>query len=147
MLIGLKSACGCCKMVDHGADLCLQVTLYEESLCPYCRRYIHRILSPLFRNGLSDFVDLHIVAVGNAIKVGEGELKCQHGPEECVGNRIINCAIHLHPQPKIWFPFVDCLERGQNFTSRAEKCAQKVVCCPFRWLYDAFWIYSSCAHV
>lgn len=107
----------------------LKVTLYEESLCPSCRSYIQDVLAHLFANNMLDNVDLNIVAVGNARKDHEGNIKCQHGPKECLGNRIINCAIDLHPQMDVWFPFIFCLERHANhepyFHRRTKICARK----------------------
>ncbi|CAD7695265.1 unnamed protein product [Ostreobium quekettii] len=102
-----------------------KVTLYDEALCPFCRKYVSEVLAPLFENGLSDYIDLRIVALGNARKDEEGELVCQHGPVECIGNRILDCAMDLHPGQDNWFPLVLCLEDSGDFGNRTavEECA------------------------
>lgn len=35
---------------------------------------------------------------------------CQHGLAECGLNRILSCALHLHPKQNSWFPFAKCVE-------------------------------------
>lgn len=51
---------------------------------------------------------------------------CQHGPEECLFNRVINCAQELNPRQETWFPYVQCLEGSLKGDFLAdEKAAQK----------------------
>lgn len=38
------------------------------------------------------------------------EVKCQHGPHECYGNKVHACAIEKHPQ-KQWLDFIYCDSR------------------------------------
>eukprot|EP00803_Ostreobium_quekettii_P006249 evm.model.scf_131.7 EVM.evm.TU.scf_131.7 scf_131:50615-52601(+) len=104
-----------------------KVTLYEEALCPFCRKFVAKALEPLFDNGISALIDLRIVASGNARKDEEGEIVCQHGPVECLGNRIINCAIDMHPAQDDWFPLVLCLETMGDYTNATavEDCARR----------------------
>lgn len=49
---------------------------------------------------------------------------CQHGSNECAGNRLEGCAIRHNPDPKKYLPFIFCFE-GDNGSdlSYAMKCA------------------------
>ncbi len=54
---------------------------------------------------------------------------CQHGAEECLFNRVINCAEELNPGQDKWFPFVGCLEGSlqgnfQKDEAATRKCAE-----------------------
>lgn len=54
---------------------------------------------------------------------------CQHGAEECLYNRVINCAQHLKPAQNDWLPYVACVEGNlqgdfQKDEAAAKKCAQ-----------------------
>lgn len=54
----------------------------------------------------------------------QGVITCQHGPEECVMDRVINCAQSLHPRQGEWFPFVRCLEAAwPALAAAAPQCA------------------------
>lgn len=87
------------------------VTLYGESLCPYCEHAVVATLAPLFKDGINSIFNFTYVAYGNALNTSEGPV-CQHGAEECLFNRVINCAQHLNPGQDKWFPYVSCLEGG-----------------------------------
>jgi Gamma interferon inducible lysosomal thiol reductase (GILT) len=54
---------------------------------------------------------------------------CQHGAEECLFNRVINCAQHVKPAKDDWLPYVACVEGNlqgdfQKDEAAAKKCAQ-----------------------
>jgi interferon gamma-inducible protein 30 len=42
---------------------------------------------------LADLVDFKLIPYGNAMTFPGDVVKCQHGPKECTGNMIENCAI------------------------------------------------------
>lgn len=50
---------------------------------------------------------------------------CQHGPDECRLNRVINCAQRLRPAQAQWLPFVTCLagRPRRKVLASVEKCA------------------------
>lgn len=49
---------------------------------------------------------------------------CQHGPAECQGNRLINCAQATAAGGQdAWFPYVACLERGSGRSWEADSRA------------------------
>ena len=65
------------------------------------------------------------VAYGNAnTPEGGGAAACQHGAEECLYNRWINCAQRHHPAQGDWFPYVRCLaDHMRELGEHAPKCA------------------------
>eukprot|EP00463_Aulacantha_scolymantha_P005779 TRINITY_DN7175_c0_g1_i1.p1 TRINITY_DN7175_c0_g1~~TRINITY_DN7175_c0_g1_i1.p1 ORF type:complete len:158 (-),score=21.01 TRINITY_DN7175_c0_g1_i1:109-582(-) len=56
---------------------------------------------------------------------GTWKFTCQHGNNECIGNMIFACAMHFHPDPKDYFPFVDCMEENSSPATAGKACASK----------------------
>ncbi|KAK3087901.1 hypothetical protein FSP39_012291 [Pinctada imbricata] len=112
------------------ADM-VNFTLYFESNCPDCKNFFRSQLSPNYEK-LSGIMNLTLVPYGNAReqKSGSGKWKftCQHGKEECIGNLIETCAIHLMKNISSYFPFISCIENDQFAEPQdsAEKCAKKL---------------------
>mmetsp|Transcript_26363 Transcript_26363/g.63577 ORF Transcript_26363/g.63577 Transcript_26363/m.63577 type:complete len:143 (-) Transcript_26363:508-936(-) len=53
-----------------------------------------------------------------------GEVTCQHGEEECEGNRWEQCAIAHYPDATEYFPFYYCMEsHGDNMLDHVKDCA------------------------
>ena len=65
----------------------------------------------------------------------EGELLCQHGPNECLVNAVEACVLQMYPDPQIYIPFAACAEMS---FPESEPCAVDV----FRLDWDAI---ESCA--
>lgn len=54
-------------------------------------------------------------------------LICQHGPQECSLNKIINCAIDLNPGQNQWFPYLECVESNiSKGVAAGKSCAEKL---------------------
>eukprot|EP00243_Klebsormidium_subtile_P003753 TRINITY_DN17345_c0_g1_i1.p1 TRINITY_DN17345_c0_g1~~TRINITY_DN17345_c0_g1_i1.p1 ORF type:complete len:246 (-),score=29.61 TRINITY_DN17345_c0_g1_i1:226-963(-) len=96
----------------------VNVTLYEEALCPDCAEFITGPVAQLFQNGLSAITALTIIPYGNAKVIG-GSVRCQHGPDECTLDRIEACVIDFYPDIHSWFSFISCVEQ-QPAASRLE---------------------------
>jgi interferon, gamma-inducible protein 30 len=89
----------------------VDVKLYAESLCPGCRQFTNTTVAGAFHAGLSDLFDFIYIAWGNARRLPDGSVSCQHGPVECRLNRAVNCAIlQADGDVSNWYPFVHCLE-------------------------------------
>ncbi|KAG5042303.1 hypothetical protein JHK87_006218 [Glycine soja] len=86
------------------------VSLYYESLCPYCADFIVNHLVRLFQTGLISIVNLRLVPWGNAWIAPDGTVVCQHGDDECFLNTIEACAITIYPDVVQHFRYVRCLE-------------------------------------
>ena len=118
----------------------VRVTLYGESLCPDCRHMVLDVLAPMMQNGLGDVMELRYVAYGNVRKEksdGDGakNIQCQHGTQECLMNKYINCAQEDgvgNPDAAAWFPYVACLAEdlavlrsNDSYEERSRDCAKR----------------------
>jgi len=69
---------------------------------------------------------LAVQVKSNATAASPTVFECQHGPEECEGNRVEMCALTLHGMDR-WFPFTVCFERyfpaTRNASLTAASCA------------------------
>jgi len=101
----------------------VQVDLYFESLCPYCRHLITNQFLPNYDN-LMDVMNVSLFPYGNAnrrsVPGSDGlyNYTCQHGPDECVANRIYTAALDKYGQGAA-FKFVACLEASSDPASIA----------------------------
>lgn len=91
-----------------------QVGFYSEGLCPFCRKFISEQLMDLYKLGFFEYVDVSFYPSGNAHwrkngTTGEMYLRCQHGDDECVLNRILNCGVE-YAKAYEWMPFAVCVE-------------------------------------
>ncbi|GAV73598.1 GILT domain-containing protein [Cephalotus follicularis] len=87
------------------------VSLYYETLCPYCANFIVNSLAKVFENGLISVIDLRLVPWGNALVQANGSFACQHGPNECLLNTIDACTIAIYSDVARHFRFIYCIER------------------------------------
>ncbi|KAL4347925.1 hypothetical protein GQ457_17G006210 [Hibiscus cannabinus] len=92
--------------LDHDK---VTLSLYYETLCPYCASFISNDLVMVFQTDLYTIVNLRLVPWGNAHIVGD-MIQCQHGEDECYLNAIHSCVIHLWPDVKTHFDFIRCTE-------------------------------------
>lgn len=73
-------------------------------------------------------MDFMLYPYGNARQTqasdGSWTFDCQHGEDECTGNLIEACAIHLNNATKTWFPMIKCIEGSNKLPAKsAPKCA------------------------
>lgn len=103
-------------------DGLVHVSLYYESLCPFCRAFINDTLVPLHQGPVGKLMDVELVPYGNVIEV-QGKQMCQHGPEECELNTLEACALD-EAEPRDAFAFVACIERNAlAFEEEIQACA------------------------
>lgn len=79
------------------------------------------------KTDLSSIIDLQLIPFGNAKKEGN-KFVCQHGTQECEGNRYEQCAIAHYPNVTQHFGFIFCMEdtcEGCLDPSDYIKCAKK----------------------
>ncbi|XWS59995.1 hypothetical protein CRYUN_Cryun08bG0170100 [Craigia yunnanensis] len=93
----------------HAQNVTLSV--YYETLCPYCSDFIVNHLVKLFDEGLISIVNLRLVPWGNAVMQRDGTFFCQHGPGECLLNAVEACTIIIYPDVESHFRFILCVER------------------------------------
>ncbi|XP_076817105.1 gamma-interferon-inducible lysosomal thiol reductase-like [Clavelina lepadiformis] len=106
----------------------VSISLYYESLCPYCRQFITDQLYPTWKSlQKSGAMVVDMVAYGNAhetqVSSGYWNYTCQHGPEECTGNFIENCIQKYTDNVfDAYFPVIYCMESSKDPIAAAEKC-------------------------
>jgi len=106
----------------------VNVTLYYESLCPYCRQFITEQLHPTWKTFQSTGIMMvDIIPYGNAqeveISTGYYNYTCQHGPSECTGNLIENCILKYKKyDADAYLPIIYCMEKANDPIAAAEKC-------------------------
>ncbi|KAM9329085.1 gamma-interferon-inducible lysosomal thiol reductase [Gastrophryne carolinensis] len=102
----------------------VQVVLYYESLCGGCRNFLLFQLYPTWLM-LREIMNITLVPYGNAQEkqgTGKWEFSCQHGPEECLGNTMEACLIHLLENVDNYFPVIACMEMSSNVTKALKPC-------------------------
>ncbi|XP_022144073.1 gamma-interferon-inducible lysosomal thiol reductase-like [Momordica charantia] len=108
-----------------GSEDKVTVSVYYESLCPFCANFVVYHLVKLFQNGLISTVHLRMIPWGNAwIRPDDGAFLCQHGPDECMLNSIEACTISIYPDTEKHFRFIHCVEgfTVQNRHNEWTKC-------------------------
>jgi len=86
----------------------VNVTVFYEVLCPDSRSFILRQLYPTWEK-VPEIMDLNYRPFGKAHFTKHGKeysFSCQHGPLECQGNILHNCAIKYVQQP---LPYIKCM--------------------------------------
>lgn len=102
------------KKIESGNDPSkVELSLYYETLCPYCANFIVNNLAKIFENGLISIINLRLVPWGNTYLKDNSTWVCQHGPDECLLNTVEACAIGVWPDlgAHFSFRFIKCVER------------------------------------
>ncbi|XP_044253897.1 GILT-like protein 1 [Tribolium madens] len=109
----------------------LHVEVLYESLCPDSLNFITQQLHPVFKE-LSPYVDLKLTPFGKSASLENGvQFICQHGPQECKGNRIQSCVLNALPDQTTQVEYVNCFmktfKKGQkNEEEFGQACAEAV---------------------
>ncbi|KPI92611.1 GILT-like protein C02D5.2 [Papilio xuthus] len=79
------------NMEKHDEHL---LTVYYESKCPDSKKFVLEQLQPAIEL-LHRYVKLRLIPFGKSrsINYGDDGFECQHGPEECLGNIVQECAL------------------------------------------------------
>jgi interferon gamma-inducible protein 30 len=120
----------------------VQVELYYESQCPGCREMITTSFYDAYqKDGFLDMAVITFVPYGNAQESsntnpdtgGLYDIKCQHGPSECIYNIIETCALNKIKCPYGQFEYLNCIENNdenrdtdQDYSNIALKCATEI---------------------
>jgi interferon gamma-inducible protein 30 len=121
-----------------------QIDVYVESLCPDCQNFIKDSFSLFLQNpSYAQLANVNFIPFGNAKenKVGDKyEFTCQHGPNECYGNTVNNCALSKLSHED-GLSFMVCFDRAVVKYSRDIKRALSE-CIEDQQLHDKI---STCA--
>ncbi|XP_046548878.1 gamma-interferon-inducible lysosomal thiol reductase-like [Haliotis rubra] len=96
----------------------VNLVLYYETLCPYCKQFITDQLYPTHVKLDSDILNITVLPFGNAEEKQEGNkwiFTCQHGRSECEGNLIATCALKTTSfNSTAYLPFLNCMEAAAH---------------------------------
>lgn len=109
---------------EEDGDNAVMLSLYYESLCPYCANFIVNQLVKVFQTDLASIVKLRLVPWGNTQITPNNAWICQHGPDECKLNMVEACAIYAWPNPRTHYQIIYCIEqlRLNNTLNRWQSC-------------------------
>ncbi|XP_026466748.1 GILT-like protein 1 [Ctenocephalides felis] len=91
----------------------LNITILYESLCPDSVDFFMEQLQPAW-SSLAPYTNFTYVPFGKAYSIKNGKrFICQHGANECAGNKMQSCVLHLlRGQPFRQFTFIICQMNG-----------------------------------
>jgi interferon gamma-inducible protein 30 len=105
----------------------VQVSVYVEALCPYCKAHTNEQLVPTYAQLGSKVMDLKVVVFGNArIDLTNKTVQCQHGEAECDANSYDQCAVDIYPYPDRYLPYVTCLFNSMPMGKHTEPFSKAV---------------------
>ncbi|CAH4031076.1 unnamed protein product [Pieris brassicae] len=126
------------KLFDENADIekppKLNIKYYYESHCPYCRNFETDHFKQIIEK-LHDYLDIQTYPYGNVNRLhlpnNTFEYACQHGPEECYGNKLHACALDVIKNHTAALLFNNCLmdisqENKGSDDKAADKCASNM---------------------
>ncbi|KAI8432148.1 hypothetical protein MSG28_004621 [Choristoneura fumiferana] len=99
------------------------LSVYYESKCPDSRAFVLQQLQPALQL-LHEHIMLQLVPYGKSksINYGDSGFKCQHGPAECLGNMVQDCALyqmrHLSDLDKLEY----CVKKSRLQGDQVAKC-------------------------
>ncbi|XP_065211094.1 GILT-like protein 1 [Planococcus citri] len=99
----------------------VNVSIFYESLCPDSVKFITAKFYPIY-GYLRPHVNLHLVPFGKAEVISEKEYRCQHGPRECLRNRLQACVLLGLTDQDEQIKFVDCAMKSPALADY-EQCA------------------------
>lgn len=89
----------------------IKMDIYYESLCPDSVRFISQQLAPNYE-AFKENLDITFVPFGksNSYQNTDGsiEFECQHGPDECFGNKVQGCMLSRLPHQDTQVSYVAC---------------------------------------
>ncbi|KAF2883191.1 hypothetical protein ILUMI_22966, partial [Ignelater luminosus] len=109
----------------------LSVEILYESLCPDSIRFIKEQLYPVWKE-LSPYINIKFVPFGKSASYENGaKFICQHGPKECLGNRIQSCVLNALQDQNVQVEYVSCFmdvykKHQRNEQEFGQSCAAKV---------------------
>ncbi|KAB0802065.1 hypothetical protein PPYR_04251 [Photinus pyralis] len=89
----------------------VKVSIYYEALCPDSVNFINNQFYPAYQK-INSLLTVDFVPYGRAShtwKNGDWQFECQHGPEECLGNKLHACGIHESQEQAKTVDYVNCL--------------------------------------
>lgn len=116
-----NNSTGNTTFIDSG--LKVKLSVFFESLCPDSRRFFTNELEPNIHD-LKDLIQLELVPFGKARIISTERMICQHGANECDGNRIMACIIARNAEVEQTVKTISCLFENDPQSS-IEQCVKQ----------------------
>merc|ERR1712083_138990 len=102
-------------------DPTVKMTVYYESLCSDSMNFITTQLFPNWQHFGQDLkISFKPFGKANFTETETGwDFTCQHGPNECVGNKVHACALNQVTDPEEYVPLITCLMEIPAFDPQA----------------------------
>ncbi|XP_068248936.1 gamma-interferon-inducible lysosomal thiol reductase-like isoform X1 [Palaemon carinicauda] len=116
------------ESVSNATTPKVKVGVFYESLCPYSRNFVVNQLYPTWRS-LSQIMTVDLNAYGKSHITTEGDvypIKCQHGPAECQGNKLLTCAKKYVEADDDFIAFSHCVMDEYTALKAGPGCANRI---------------------
>jgi len=104
----------------------LHLDVFFESKCSDSEAFMRDQLAPAVAK-LGPYFDVDVTAYGKASdtanKYGGFDFTCQHGPEECYGNKMLACARKHIPHHEAYLNFTLCAMATADPAQANQKCS------------------------
>lgn len=107
----------------------VHVSIYYESLCPDSIKFITTQFYPTWEM-MMKYMTVEFIPYGNSntTKDGDGHytFECQHGPAECLGNKVQACALGHLTKDEDKVKFINCMMMSKNVSNNGLECATTI---------------------
>ncbi|XP_034237236.1 gamma-interferon-inducible lysosomal thiol reductase-like [Thrips palmi] len=104
------------------------IEVYYEALCPDSRSFLLTQLLPTFEK-IPEAMNLQLIPYGKAKTTPSGKsykFECQHGPTECLANKVHACGMNIISNPETRIQYAACMIADNwNPESAGSSCAKK----------------------
>ncbi|KHN73460.1 GILT-like protein C02D5.2, partial [Toxocara canis] len=102
-------------------------SFYIEAQCPDTTRFVHSQLWQAWQKlSSSNRIQWILVPFGKAQCLlqsnNDFSCHCQHGPNECELNQLMNCAIEQLRYPTRYMPLINCIQGRANLLDARKQC-------------------------
>lgn len=110
----------------------VKIEIFYETMCPACKYLLTQQLGAMYAENstIPSWVELHLYPFGNgAVESAQApySFKCQHGEEECWGNKLHSCMVRHLGDAKLYVPLTICIAYNDQIpmVSAFQACAQR----------------------
>ncbi|XP_065351021.1 GILT-like protein 1 [Cloeon dipterum] len=112
------------------ATQAVKVSVYYESLCPDSIAFIRDQYHSTYQQLGSSSITVDFLPYGKATHTQDGNgnwnFDCQHGPEECRGNKVQACGLKYITNPDLQEAYVHCVMTSSYPPDAGQSCATSV---------------------
>uniref|UniRef100_G3MME7 Gamma-interferon inducible lysosomal thiol reductase n=1 Tax=Amblyomma maculatum TaxID=34609 RepID=G3MME7_AMBMU len=105
----------------------VEVNVIYESHCPFSRRFMYGQLYPTYTK-MKDFMNLTILPFGKAridnVSAEHPHITCQHGNNECTGNMMETCVLHVAQEQITAVKILACMSSNSQPHLAGPKCVE-----------------------